>query len=190
MLGSTLGHEGRRAPSGDLTGECSQRGQSSQTSVDSKARGSSSRSQVHGRSSVSSQTGCGSDSVGWAHLQLAARFLGSSIAPSGVLRSALQYMPLVLSVSKDERFRSWFDTLTTNGDVQAFRTQHSRARVCRELRHAQRRGGTGCNNDPPLRLAYGPLSIRPGSARPPAVSHILKIPPGRSLTDSRAALTI
>jgi hypothetical protein len=107
-----------------------------------------------------------------------------------VLRSALPYVPLVVSVSKDERFCSWFDTLTTSGDVQAFRTQHSRARVCRELRHVQRRGGTACNNGPPLRLACGPLSIRLGPARPPAVSHILKTLPGRSLTDSRAALTI
>jgi hypothetical protein len=36
----------------------------------------------------------------------------------GWLRLALQPVPLVLSLSKDERVCSWFDTLTTSGDVQ------------------------------------------------------------------------
>jgi hypothetical protein len=31
---------------------------------------------------------------------------------------ALQHMPLVLSLSRDEWVCSWFDTLTTSGEVQ------------------------------------------------------------------------
>jgi hypothetical protein len=52
----------------------------------------------------------------------------SAKAVAQVTMSSRLAPPLVLSLSKDERFCSWFDKLTTSGNAQAFRTQDDGAR--------------------------------------------------------------